>query len=200
VLLYRIVPHHPSAKRGAPGHPEYLHRPQGAGRWDNPAEFDVWYFSTSASGAVAEMFGNLGDWVDEMFDVPFLPAGRRALATFSVPDDLNILDLDDAATLLEVGLRPTQVVTRNSGFTQPFALRASRTLLSSGKRRWRGIRWWSFHRPHWTNVALWSSPGDPAPATLRRIDPLDISSPAVLDAAASLARVLPIPRQQPIPR
>lgn len=190
MLLYRVVPYDPTAKKAAPGHPEYLHRPQGAGRWDNPAEYDVWYFSTTPSGAIAESFGNLGEWTEDMFDVPFLPSGRRALAIFSVPDDLRLLNLDDAATLLEVGLRPTQVVTRNPAHTQAFAARIYRTPTAGGARRWQGIQWWSFHRPHWTNVALWAPLGSPTPATLQGVDDLSLHHQAVTDAAASLSRVL----------
>jgi len=106
VIVYRVVVHDPSAGPGAPGHAEYVHRPQGHGRLDNPRHYDLWYFAVLPEAAIGEVFGNLTDWTESMFLAPYLPAARRALARFEIPDDLNVLDLDDAKSLLERGLRP----------------------------------------------------------------------------------------------
>lgn len=81
---------------------------------------------------------------------------RRALATFSVPDNLSLFDFDDAFSLLEIGMRPSQVVIRNKAYTQgkSAALFAEQ---HHGEQKWAGVKWWSFHRPTWTNVMLWST-------------------------------------------
>jgi len=64
MLVYRVFFHDPGARPGDPGHALHLHRPQGAGRWDNPDLYDAWYFARSPEGAIGEVFGiqdlNLG--------------------------------------------------------------------------------------------------------------------------------------------
>ena len=59
MLLHRVFLHDPGAAPGKSGHATYLHKPQGAGRWDNPALYDAWYLSPAAEGAVGETLGNL---------------------------------------------------------------------------------------------------------------------------------------------
>lgn len=186
--LFRVFAHHPSARPGTPGHPGYLQRQQVSGRWDNAQTYRAWYLSRTAMGAVGESFGNLGRWLPSMFETPYLPGGRRALAVFEVPDDLPILDLDDPSELARRQVRPSQIVKRNTGFTQPFALRAFREQNADGARLWAGLSWWSFHRPDWTNLMLWENEEVRPPQTLLRIEPLDLSSPAVVDAANELIR------------
>ncbi|WP_425845520.1 RES family NAD+ phosphorylase [Agrococcus sp. TSP3-2-1] len=182
MLLHRVIPYAPDAAAGQSGSAMYVHRPQGASRWDNPELYDAWYFSTSAEGAVGETFGNLAAWTPEMLEHP---AGlRRALATFSVPDDLPIFDFDDASNLARIAMRPSQVVIRNAPYTQGKAA----ALFDEGG--WAGVGWWSFHRPSWSNVMLWSTDRTP-PAALESVEPLDLASPALRDAARALTRPLP---------
>jgi hypothetical protein len=188
MLLYRVFPHLPGARNNSPGGANYLHRPQGVGRWDNPALYDIWYLSTSPEGAIAETFGNLSEWGPTMFETPYLSGGRRELAAFSVPDDLSVVNLDDAQTLLDRGMRPTQVVIRNPGYTQGQAARAFAERNSTGEQRWAGISWWSFHRPVFTNLALWATPTAPAPLTLSDVIPLDLTKPIVIEAARILTK------------
>ena len=190
MLLYRVYANATGAVPGGPGSAQYLHHPQGTGRWDNPNLYDTWYLSTSPEGALAETFGNLPEWSAAMFEVPYFPGGRRALATFSVPDDLSILNLDDAQTLLERGMRPTQVVIRNPSYTQAQAATAFGQRNAAGVRAWAGISWWSYHRPFLTNVALWSSPTTPARLTLVNEDRLSLITPAVVEAARVMGRPL----------
>lgn len=182
MLLYRVYPHLSGAAPGESGSPDYLHRPQGRGRLDNPDYYDTWYFATTPQAAIGEVFADLPVWRDAMFDFTALPGSRRALGVFEVPDDLGVLDMDDAQTLVRRGLRPTQVVSRNRPVTQEWALDVFR------ENRWDGIKWWSFQRPHWTVIALWSSPGAACPATFVQHDDLDRAHPAVVDAAHSLGR------------
>lgn len=184
--LHRVFPFVAGAKSGNPGSPEYLHRPQTQGRLDNTNDYDCWYLAAEPAGAIGEAFGNLGVWTEAMFETPFLPGGRRALGVYQVPDAMPFLNLDDAQSLVDRGLRPTQVIVRNLPATQNWALKIFREKDARGDRRWDGVRWWSFQRPQWTVYGLW---GDPPKIMV--IEDLDLTHPAVIDAAESLARPLP---------
>ena len=186
MLVYRIFAYDSAAAPGNPGHPEYLHLPaQGKGRIDNRAHYAVWYFARETSGAVGEVFGNEDEWNDGMFDVPFLPGGKKALGTYQLPDDIAVLNLDHAFALHERGLRPTQIVERNRPATQRWALNVYEERNDLGDRTWSGVEWWSFQRPHWRVMGLW----DVTPVALK-VDELDLTHPAIVDAAASLRRVI----------
>lgn len=190
MLVYRVFAHLPSAAAGKPGHPGYLHKPQGKGRLDNPLHYDVWYFALTPEAAVGEVFADLTLWGEDMFEFPALPGARRALGVFELPDDLSLLDLDDAATLLARGLRPTQVIARNRATTQSWSLAIFNEHNDHGTRRWTGVRWWSYHRPHWTVIGLWQVTGERPPRHEARIEPLDLDHPAVLDASRTLGKVI----------
>ena len=184
MLFYRVFGHIPSATPNAVGHPTYLHRPQTKGRWDNSSLYDSWYLSTSPEGAIAETFGNLETWAESMFLRPYLPGGRMQLGVFEVPDDIAICDLDDANNLLQLGMKPSQVVIRNSSYTQ------ARAADAFTMNRWAGIGWWSFHRPSWANRMLWSTPDKPAPLKFVDTERLELSHRAVNSARATLAKPL----------
>jgi hypothetical protein len=183
VLFYRVYPSLASAGPGQPGHPLYLHKPQGASRLDNPGEYDAWYFAAESSGAVGETFGDLSVWVPGMFAFPLVPGSRKALGTYSIPDNTPILDLDDAKNLLDRGLRPTQVVERKRSVTQSWALDIFRERKANGDRKWNGVRWWSFQRPQWRIYGLWEMTPEFVQA-----EELDLDHPAVVDAAKELGR------------
>lgn len=188
MIVYRVFAYDPNAAAGQSGHPDYLYRPQGKGRVDNPELYDVWYYATAPEGAVGEARGDIPVWSDEMFQTPYLAGGRLALSEFRLPDDLFVLDLDDARSLLDRGLRPTQVIARNRPVTQGWAARIFAEQNADGTRRWAGIRWWSFQRPHWTVLALWVPPGAPVWHQFQHAAPLRVIDPVVRDAAASLGR------------
>ena len=190
MIVYRVFPYLPAARPGAPGHPDYLHKPQGKGRLDNPADYDLWYFAVMPEGAIGEVFGNFTMWVDDMFEVPFLPGARRALGRYELPDDLDILDLDDAQALLDRGLRPTQVVGRNRAASQTWALRIFQERTHDGSRKWIGVRWWSYQRPQWPVIGLWTAPGESPAHRIVDVSPLDLKHPAVADAARTLAKIV----------
>jgi hypothetical protein len=183
VLLYRVFPYLPTASTGEPGHPLYLHPAQGSGRFDNPDHYLTRYLAAEAVGAIGESFGDLSTWRDEMFEFPLIPGSRKALGVYDLPDDLPYLDLDDPRRLVELGVRPSQVVERNSPYAQALALRIYRA------RRYNGIRWWSFHRPQWRVYCLWEI--DPA---IAQIEQLTMSHIAVQSAARALAKAVTTPR------
>ncbi|WP_082930049.1 RES family NAD+ phosphorylase [Mycobacterium sp. 1164966.3] len=186
MLLYRVFAYKPAAAVGTPGHPGYIHGPaQGKGRIDNPDRYTVWYLARDASGAIGEVFGDITEWRNSMFDVPFLAGAKKALGIYQAPDDLSVLNLDHAFALHERGLRPTQIVERNRAATQRWALSVYEECNYKGDQLWSGVEWWSFHRSHWRVMGLWGV----TPAALA-VDELDLTHPAVVDAAASLRRVI----------
>lgn len=188
MLLYRVFPHLPSAGAGESGDAMYLHRPQGQGRLDNPDRYDTWYFGQTPETAVGESFANLTVWRSAMFAFPALPGASRALGIFELQDDARILDLDDANALRDRALRPTQVIARNRPVTQGWARSIFDERAADGSRKWDGIRWWSYHRPHWTVIALWNPPGEQPVFSCVDVEPLTLTHPAVVDAARSLGK------------
>ncbi len=177
MLLYRVFPYLPSAKKGEPGHPLYVHPAQGKGRWDNPGWYLAWYMTSEPASAIGEVFADVGTWRKEMLGFPQIPGAHRALGVYRLADDLPYVDLDDARTLLRHTMRPTQVIERNRPYTQAVALEIHQ------EQRWSGIRWWSFHRPQWRIWCLW----DIEPAC-EEVQALDVSHAAVRDAAGTLAK------------
>jgi hypothetical protein len=178
VLLYRVFPELATASKGEPGHPLYIHTAQGSGRFDNPSLYLAWYLAAEASGAVAESFASISDWsTDLMFDFPLIPGSRRSLGVYELPDDLPYVDLDDPQRLVELGVRPSQVVERNRPYTQALAARIH------GEGKYNGIRWWSFHRPQWRVYCLW----DVEPQ-IARVEQLSRGHVAVVDAAQALTK------------
>lgn len=179
MLLYRVFPYLSTASTEGPGHPLYVHPVQGAGRFDNPTHYLAWYMAAEAVSAVGEAFGPLSTWRDEMFGFPLIPGSRKALGIYEIPDDLPYVDLDDPQRLVELGVRPSQVVERNRPYTQALALRIYR------EAKYNGIRWWSFHRPQWRVYCLWEI--DPIVA---EVDPLAMDHVAVESAALTLAKAV----------
>lgn len=157
-------------------------RPSGRGRIDSPGHYDVLYLSSAAAGAVAEAFGRLMPWTASMLRVPAMPDAARAIARCELADRARVLDLDDPDALKELGIRPSDVVTRDREVTQAWALRAFR------QKRWIGVRWWSYYDPRWYAYGLW----DRRQLTVGGVEPLSLDHPAVIEAATILRR----PRSQ----
>lgn len=178
MLLYRVFPWLDRAGQGEPGHALHVAERQGAGRVDNPDLYRVLYVSSAPAAAVAERFGTLTPWTPRMFLTPELPGSRKALATYELDDGVTVFDLDDTRALQELGLRPSQVVTRERAVTQRWA----REIFS--RRRAAGVRWWSYYDPRWYAYALWERTG----LRVRSVEPLDLDHPAVREAAEVLRR------------
>ncbi len=176
--LYRVFPWLAAARESEPGHPLYVSPLQGGGRVDDPERYLSLYLSSAAAGAVAEVFGNLRWWPAEMFVRPGLPGSASALATCDLPDDAPICDLDDAATLTRLALRPSDVVTRRAEVTQRWALRIYE------ERRWVSVRWWSYYDARWHSYALW----DRAGLSVEHVERLSLDHPAVVEASDVIRR------------
>lgn len=179
MLLYRVFPHIDDARRGEPGHPLYIQPRQGMGRWDNPDKYLVRYLAVSPECAIGEAFAHLKAWTPAMLRRPDLPGSERRIAVFQFDETTNpLIDLDDAATLVRLGLRPTDVVIRNRPKTQTIAAQ----IFDEG--RWAGIRSWSYHRPQWPVVALWTQ------RSLKAHSILGIAGHPALEEAADTLRKL----------
>jgi hypothetical protein len=178
--LYRVFPWTPEARDGEPGHPLFVPG-SGVGRVDNPEHYRTLYLSDSGAGACAEAFAYLPVWRQGMLrGAPAVPGSFRALATFELDGDAGVCDLDDAARLLALGLRPSAVVTRERGVTQAWALRVFR------EGRWAGVRWWSFHDPRWGSHGIWAIDA----LVLEHVEPLSLDHPDLEAAAEVLSRPL----------
>lgn len=188
MILYRVLAYDSSAAPGSIGSVDYIHHSAGQGRLDNPTEYTCLYLAESPAGAIGESFQNLAIWSDGMFQTPYLPTGKRALAHFSVPDRLAVLDLDDPRNLLDNALRPTQVVSPVRTETQSWALRLFREPALRGGRKWDAIRWWSFVFPKWGVLGVFLPVGGRIPYTCECIEPLHVGHSAVRDAATSMNR------------
>jgi hypothetical protein len=123
----------------------------GAGRVDNPGLYDVLYLGDSAAGAMAEAFGWSPAWDASLFrGSPALPDSVRALATYELDDArAEVCDLDDAARLVDLQLRPSDVVTRERAVTQRWAADIHH------RNAYVGVRWWSYYDPRWGSYGLW---------------------------------------------
>lgn len=161
--LYRVFPWIDTAELGEPGHALYVSGPQGHGRVDNPEHYLTLYACDQSDGAIGESFGNHEVWTPDLLEGPSsVPGSQRALATIDAADT-DVLDLDDPAALVERGLRPSRVVTRNRQVTQMWSLAIFH------ERRWGGVRWWSYHNPEWGSFGLWDV------ASLRLVDVVSLA-------------------------
>ena len=161
-----------------PGHPLYVPE-QGTARWDNPELYRAMYVAASPSGAIGETFAHLSRWTPTMLNSPSLPGAVRTLATYTIDEERHpLLDLDDARTMLDRGLRPTDVVIRDRPRTQ----RIAADVFAEG--RWAGLSWWSLHRPQWTLFVIWEPEALAGEIEITALD----RHPALLDAARLLGK------------
>ena len=163
---------------------------QGGGRFDNPHRYAALYAATSEQAAVGETFANSSTWRAEEVTRP--KEGRaRCLVSLDLDlGDASLLDLDDAHTLVDLNLRPSDVARRNRDHTQEIAqsiwLRAPETAI-------RGLRWRSYWRVEWEVLLVWSDGLNPPwfPfATVAAVEELRMDLPAVVLAANVLPRLL----------
>lgn len=179
--LYRVVPYLASANAGQPGHPLYVPVSTGANRIDTPDVYDTLYLGDHPLCAVAEAFGWAPRWNGGLLrGTPALPGSDRALVSYHLDDKTALCDLDDAGRLVDLGLRPSRVVTRNRNTTQAWA----RKLFDTGE--FAGVRWWSYYDPDWGSVALW----DTAALTIADVSVLSADHPAFVAAAAEIVRII----------
>jgi hypothetical protein len=121
---------------------------QGLGRHDNPERFGCLYVAAAPAASVVEL---LVPFVGMEFDAWMLTLDGTplALATIDVPDDIELVDLDDPEVLVREALRPSHVATRHRERTQPDALALFEAHPKAG-----GLKWWSIYEASWPNLTL----------------------------------------------
>ena len=151
--LYRVFPFLPRASPDEPGGPLYI-PPQGGGRLDNPDLYAVFYASDAEAGALAESFGRFPEWTSAILEgSPALPGSVRPVARYGLAASARICNLDDPAQLAALGLRPSEIVSREYTRTREWARRIYR------QGGWTGVRWWSYYDPRWSSFGLWDMSG-----------------------------------------
>jgi hypothetical protein len=160
MTLYRLFPFDPGASARAEGGPLFVAQHlQGGGRHDNPGAYGALYLSRSNVSPIAEHLAIWRAW--GAAGSAFRPEGRPlALATFADAGLETLVDLDHPRTLLERGLRPSGVATRERRITRPLA----KALYDEGVT---GFEWWSTIEASWINATLFAD---------RALDRLEIAA------------------------
>ena len=169
-------------------HPLYVSLAhQGRGRFDNPRLYAALYVARTPEAAIGEVFADRTIWYETELTRQ-VSGHQRVLATIEVPDSLPVLDLDDGSVLHDWGVRPSDVVRRNRDGSNEVAQRVWRSRTKTG---YAGLQWWSYWRPEWRPIILWSDgldePWFPF-ASVVDVEPLAKDLPAVLTAADVLPR------------
>jgi RES domain len=179
VILWRVLPWDPSARPAAPGGALWFPRPfQGTARHDNPSRYGCLYVAEEPDAAIAETlapFRGTGDLEPEMLLRMGRPLALARLELRGAP----LLDLDDAAVLVEVGLRPSQVATGHRDVTQPEAAR-----LFDAHPGAAGLRWWSTLEASWICATVFDRAA--RHLRVRGVEPLHPAHEHVRAAATSL--------------
>lgn len=152
---------------------------QGAGRHDNPERYGALYASREPISAVAEAIQHFRGQQIADVDLTFRDGRRLALATFDDSRVGMLVDLDDPRVLVERGLRPSSVATRDRRRTQAIALDAFR----DGAH---GLSWWSALEASWTNVTLFAERAGRHLVLAQEPEPLALGHPMVVAAASAL--------------
>jgi RES domain-containing protein len=179
VILHRCLAWNERAAPDAADGALWFPRPyQGEGRHDNPAAYGCLYLSERPLSCVVEQLARFrGQRL-----TPALLRRRGlplALAELELPDDVQLVDLDEPAVLRRERLRPSRVATRERGITQPQAL-----ALYEKHGEAVGLRWWSTFESQWLNVTLF----DRAASALRlvSVQALDVGGDEIAEAAGVL--------------
>lgn len=177
-VLYRVFPYLAASPKNEPGGALYLPA-QGGGRIDNPRTYSVLYLSDAAAGAIAEAFGRFPEWTAAILEgSPNLPGSARAIARYRLAEDAPVCDLDDPKQLMALGLRPSDIVSRDYTRSRAWA----RRIFDTGQ--WSGVRWWSYYDPAWSSFGLW----DTKHLTIEEVRPLKLDHAALLEASRTIVR------------
>jgi hypothetical protein len=149
VILFRCLAWDEAAGPRSRGGPIWFPRMlQGNGRHDNPTLYGCLYASVERVSAVAEQIQQFVGTVLEPTDLV-----RRglplALTALTLDDDAPLVDLDDPAVLVVVGLRPSRIATNDRSVTQ-----AGAAEIFARRPEAAGLRWWSTIEALWANVTL----------------------------------------------
>jgi hypothetical protein len=183
-VLYRVFPYLDRAAPEAPGGPLHVPRArQGSGRHDNPDLYGALYCARDPLSAVAERIQAFRGQVLTGRELARPDGSRLALAALDDSGLTGVVDLDDPAELVRLGVRPSQVATRARARTQALARRIHATGAP-------GLSWWSVLEASWINLTLFAERCAGALAPAGEPEPLKTSHPLVVEAAALLGVAL----------
>jgi hypothetical protein len=184
VILYRCFAWNERARSDRPDGPLWFPRQyQGDGRHDNADLYGCLYLSEAPLSCIVEQLARFrGQRLSAaLLRRRNLPLG---LAELELPDDAELVDLDEPRVLRRERLRPSQVATRAREMTQPQA-----RALHEGHPDAVGLRWWSTFESLWANVTLF----DRAAAILRlaSVRTLELEDEEIVTAADVLGLRVP---------
>jgi hypothetical protein len=175
LILYRCFAWNERARPDHPDSPLWFPRVfQGDGRHDNPDVYGCLYLTDQEASGVVEQLARFRSQrlIPQMLVRRGLPL---ALTAIELPDDAELVDLDDPAVLRRRRLRPSVVATRDRSITQPQALAVYRETAAAG------LRWWSIIESLWANYTLFDRVV--SRLVLQDARTLTIDDPAVVEAA-----------------
>jgi hypothetical protein len=148
LILHRCFAWNRAARPDQPDSPFWFPRVfQGDGRHDNPDVYGCLYLTDRESSGVVEQLARFRG--QRLIEAMLLRRGLPlALAAMELPDDAELVDLDDPVVLRRRSLRPSRVATRERSLTQPQALAAYRETEAAG------LRWWSIIESLWANYTI----------------------------------------------
>ncbi len=180
MILFRCFPWDREAGPQGPGGALWFpRRLQGRARHYNPDLYGCLYTAEVETATVAEQlqrFRGHGRLRPRWLGAAGLPL---ALASVELPDDFELIDLDQPRVLDAEQLRPSQVATHDRTRTQEDAASLFRR-----HEQAEGIRWWSTLEASWLNVTIF----DRGARSLRLegVRELTVFDPAVREAAELL--------------
>jgi hypothetical protein len=177
VRLWRALPLDPRAKAAEAGGALWLPRlQQGGGRHDNPDLYGCLYVAEEPVSAVAELLAPFRG-TGRLLPTMLVRYGRSlALAALELEDGARVVDLDEPATLIATGLRPSQVATRQRTVTQRQAAEVYESHPAAV-----AIRWWSTLESSWINWTLFDRVE--RSLELAGVEELTVEHPVVREAA-----------------
>jgi hypothetical protein len=180
VDLYRVFPWNPQSRDTESGGAFFIARDkQGQGRYDIPHLDGVYYCGQERVSAVSEFIQAFrGQTVtDAHFERP--DGLVMAIVHFELDPSVPLMNLDDPKILMQLKIRPSQVLTRNRDTTRSLAER----LYAQGNA---GFLWPSALEASWTNASLFESRVRKKLSIFQKPKRLSIGLPEVIEAAAFL--------------
>jgi hypothetical protein len=147
---------------------------QGVGRHDNPERYGCLYVTAERVSAIVE---RLARFVNARFEPTMLTRDGLpiALATIALPEDVELIDLDDPEVLVREHLRPSAIATGDRARTQRDAL-----ALFEAHPDTAGLQWWSTYEASWPNLTLFDRVA--SRLRLRGVEVLTPATDAVIEA------------------
>lgn len=183
VPLWRVFPWDPAAAEGDRFSAAFVPGGQGRNRFDLPGQgAGVIYFAESEVHAVGELLQRFRSSPDPLAPDDLTSWGHNLALVQATLDPAiwpGIVDLCDPGTLNSLGLTADEPPLRDRLRTQAIAV----DIRGRGRT---GLRWWSAFWGEWHTVVLFRERFTPQALTYARPTPLEVTTPAVVEAARLL--------------